>query len=76
MKAVIFDRKQSNWDTQDFQFVCFIFILFFNWSRCLSPNHPHVLSPFWAESALLVQLLRAEKKPWKLEMKKILVIAS
>lgn len=44
VKAMIFDRKQSNWDAQAFQFVCFIFVLFFNWSKCFSPNHSHILS--------------------------------
>lgn len=28
-KAMILDRKQSNWDAQALQFICFVFAFFF-----------------------------------------------
>lgn len=30
VEGMIFDIKQSNWDAQAFQFVCFIFVHFFS----------------------------------------------
>lgn len=63
MKAMIFDRKLSDWYAQAFFSFAFIY-LFFQLEWMSFTIHPHVLAFVSKEAALLVQLLRAEKKTW------------